>query len=338
MDLNILWFILIAVLYTGYFILEGFDMGVGILLPFLGKTDLRRRAIINTIGPHWDGNEVWLLTAGGATFAAFPIWYATLFSGFYLALFLMLLALILRAVAFEFRSKDEDPKWRSAWDWAIFFGSAVPALLWGVAFANFLRGVQIEAGFNFTGGFFDLLNWYGILGGLVTLLGFTFHGALFLVLKTQDELQAKARVLAGKLWLPALIVLALFVAATYLLTGIPGQFTLNPIILAVLAVLALLGSGWFMRKQKDGWAFIMTAITILLATASMFMGLFPRVLVSSIDPGFSLTIYNSASGAMTLKTMSIVALIFVPIVLLYQGWSYWIFRKRVVEKAETLHY
>lgn len=338
MDLNILWFILVAVLYTGYFILEGFDMGVGILLPFLGKNDVRRRAIINTIGPHWDGNEVWLLTAGGATFAAFPIWYATLFSGFYLALFLMLLALILRAVAIEFRSKDENPKWRQAWDWAIFFGSAVPALLWGVAFANLLRGVHVDAGFAYTGNLFNLLNWYGILGGLVSLIGFTFHGALFLTLKTQGELQTAARRAAGKVWLPAVIVLVLLVAGTYLLTDIPAQWTNNPILPVAAAILALVGAGLMMRQKRDGWAFILTAAAILLVTAGFFLGMFPRVMVSIIDPAYNLTVYNSASGATTLKTMSIVALIFVPIVLAYQGWSYWIFRKRVVEKAETLHY
>lgn len=338
MDLNTLWFILIAVLYIGYFVLEGFDMGVGILLPFLGKNDLRRRAIINTIGPHWDGNEVWLLTAGGATFAAFPNWYATLFSGFYLALFLMLIALIVRAVAFEFRSKDEDPRWRKFWDWAIFFGSAVPALLWGVAFSNFIHGVPIEAGFKFTGGFLDLLNLHSILGGLVSLLGFTLHGAIFLTLKTQDDLQEKARAWAVRLWLPAVIALVLYTAATYIFTDVYEQIGINPGVVPVFALLAIISVGWFIRQKMDGWAFALTSLAILLAVTTIFLALFPRVLVSSIDPNFSLTIYNSASGPTTLKTMSIVALIFVPIVLAYQGWTYWIFRKRVVEKVDTLHY
>lgn len=338
MTLNILWFVLIAVLYIGYFILEGFDMGVGILLPFLGKNDLRRRAIINTVGPHWDANEVWLLTAGGATFAAFPHWYATLFSGFYLALFLMLIALILRGVAFEFRSKDENPRWRSLWDWCIFIGSALPALLWGVAFANFVRGVPIGANFQYTGSFLDLLNFYGLLGGLVSLLGFTFHGAIFLSLKTSDDLQAQARRWAQRLWLPTVLVVVAFVASTYAFTDIIEKMSIRFGAMTILAALPLLAAGWFLRQKRDGWAFAMTALAVLLATATVFLQLYPRVLVSSIDPMYDLTIQNSASGPLTLRTMTIVAAIFVPVMLAYQAWTYWVFRKRVVEKVETLHY
>lgn len=215
MDLNTIWFVLIAILYVGFFVLEGFDFGVGILLPFLGKNDTERRAIINTIGPHWDGNEVWLITAGGATFAAFPQWYATLFSGFYLPLFLLLVALILRGVAFEFRSKDDNPRWRSAWDWAIFAGSLVAALLLGVAFSNLARGVPIDAQMQYTGGFFYLLNPYALLGGLATVAAFAFHGAVFLSLKTTGDLLERVRQVATRLWLPVVLVLALFVIATY---------------------------------------------------------------------------------------------------------------------------
>ncbi|MQL53765.1 cytochrome d ubiquinol oxidase subunit II, partial [Desulfofundulus thermobenzoicus] len=193
MDLNVLWFILITVLFVGYFFLEGFDYGVGTLVPFLGKNDAERRMLINTIGPFWDGNEVWLLTAGGAIFAAFPHWYATLFSGFYLALFLMLLALIGRGVAFEFRSKEDRPGWRNLWDWVLCAGSLVPALLWGVAVTNLVKGVPIDSHMQYAGNFFTLLSPYTLVGGLATLLLFTFHGALFLSLKTGGELVERAR-------------------------------------------------------------------------------------------------------------------------------------------------
>src|SRR3990172_1069229 len=226
MDLNILWFVLIAVLYLGFFVLEGFDFGVGMLLPFLGRgktaevTDLRRRVIINTIGPFWDANEVWLLTAGGAPFAAFPNWYATLFSGFYLPLFLLLLALILRGVAFEFRGKHDTRRWKKTWDLAIFWGSFLPALLLGVAFANLARGVPIDAQMNYAGGFFNLLNPYALLGGLAMILTFALHGAIFLSLRTTDKLHTEARALAFRLWPPVVLALSALVGATFLETDI----------------------------------------------------------------------------------------------------------------------
>jgi cytochrome d ubiquinol oxidase subunit II len=337
MDLNILWFILVGVLYTGYFVLEGFDMGVGILLPFLGKSDRQRRVIINTIGPHWDGNEVWLLTAGGATFAAFPNWYATLFSGFYLPLFLILLALIVRGVAFEFRGKDANPRWRSLWDWCIFAGSLVPALLWGVAFANFLRGVPIDAQMMYVGGFWNLLNPYALLGGVVSLLAFTLYGAIFLSLKTTDDLMVGAQKLAWKLWLPAMVALLAFIVFSYFATDVVTRLGINPGPVPIGAALALLGAGYFVRARRSGWAFFLTACAILLSMATIFIELFPRVLISSISPDFSLTIYNASSSPYTLKVMTIVALVFTPIVLIYQGWTYWIFRRRISEKSE-LHY
>ncbi len=333
MDLNIVWFILIAVLYIGYFILEGFDFGVGILLPFLAKDDQRRRVVINTIGPHWDGNEVWLITAGGATFAAFPDWYATLFSGFYLALFLMLIALIVRGVAFEFRSKDENPRWRALWDWMIFIGSLIPALLWGVAFANFVRGVPIDVDMNYVGGFFNLLNWYALLGGLASLAAFTLHGAIYLSLKVEGDLLEGARRAARRLWLPAVAMLFLFVGATYLETDIIEKLGINPGASPIIAAAAILVTGYFLRVQREGWAFIMTSVTIAFSVISFFVLLFPRVLVSSLNPEWSLTIYNAASSPYTLKVMLIVALIFIPIVLAYQGWSYWIFRKRLTVES-----
>lgn len=337
MDLNTVWFILIAVLYLGFFVLEGFDFGVGILLPFLGKTDQERRVIINTIGPHWDGNEVWLITAGGATFAAFPHWYATLFSGFYLPLFLILLALILRGVAFEFRSKDENPKWRTFWDWAIFGGSLVPALLFGVAFTNIMAGVPIDANMTYIGGFWNLLNPYALIGGLTSLLGFILHGAVFLSLKTDGEMMTRAQDAARKVWLPATLVLVVFIIATYFFTDVLQQLGINPGPIPIGAFFTMLAAGYFIYTRRSGWAFFMTALTILFATATIFMILYPRVMVSSLDPAYSLTIYNAASSPYTLRVMSIIALIFVPIVLAYQAWSYWVFRKRITAKQE-LHY
>lgn len=338
MDLNTLWFVLIAVLFIGYFVLEGFDLGVGILLPFLGKDDLKRRMMINTIGPHWDGNEVWLITAGGAMFAAFPHWYATLFSGFYLPLFLILLALIARGVAFEFRSKHEAPRWRSLWDWCIFGGSLIPALLWGVAFTNFVRGVPIDENMMYTGGFFNLLNPYALLGGAVSLLGFALHGAIFLSLKTPEPLCESAQTAARRIWLPTVIVLSVYVVATYFFTDILTSLGVNPGVVPIGAVLALLAAGYFIYRGSSGWAFSMTALSIVFAVASIFMILHPRVLISSTNPEYSLTIYNAASGPYTLQVMSIVALIFLPFVLAYQAWAYWVFRKRVGKKVEELHY
>ena len=333
MDLNILWFVLIGVLYIGFFVLEGFDFGVGILLPFLGKNDKERRMIINTIGPHWDGNEVWLLTAGGATFAAFPEWYATLFSGFYMALFLLLVALILRGVAFEFRSKDDNPRWRLFWDWAIFVGSFLPALLMGVAFANLVRGVPIDAEMNYVGGFWNLLNPYALVAGLATVAVFTLYGAIFLALKVGKPLQERAQQIAQWLWLPALVLIVLFFAGTYLATDALEQLGVNPGIIPITAGVGLLMVGPVLRRKMDGWAFILTALAIVSATATIFLILFPRVMVSSLNPEYSLTIYNASSSPYTLRVMTIVALTLVPVVLVYQGWTYWVFRKRITTET-----
>jgi cytochrome d ubiquinol oxidase subunit II len=337
MDLNTLWFVLIGVLFSGFFLLEGFDYGVGVLLPFLGKDDTDRRVIINTIGPVWDGNEVWLITAGGAMFAAFPQWYATMFSGFYLALLLILLPLIVRGVAFEFRSKEERPGWRTFWDWMIFIGSFVPALLWGVALANIVRGVPIDAQMQFVGTFWTLLNPYALAGGLATLSLFTLHGAVFLSLKTKGELEERAHKAAARLWLPAVVFVFLFVIAGYFATDMFSRLGLNPGPVPLGAGVALLASGWFIRQRRSGWAFAMTALTVVLSLAGVWLGLYPRVMVSSLDPAWSLNIYNASSSPYTLRIMSIVALIFVPIVLLYQGWSYWIFRRRI-GREDALEY
>lgn len=330
MELNALWFGLVTILFTGFFFLEGFDYGVGILLPFLGKTDTERRLIINSIGPVWDGNEVWMLTAGGAIFAAFPNWYATLFSGFYLALFLMLVALIGRGVAFEFRSKDDRPAWRNLWDWVIFFGSLVPALLWGVAMANLIRGVPINARMQYVGSFWDLLSPYTLVGGLTTLLLFTLHGALFLTLKLEGELVERVRRVAlgaGALALPVLLLLAVM---SYAQTDIFTKIGAGAVLLG--AGLALLLGYWLLRSQRHGWAFAMSGLTVVLYTVANFWGLFPRVMVSSLSPEWSLTIQNASSSPYTLKVMTIVALTLVPIVLVYQVWTYWVFRQRVGAK------
>ena len=329
MDLNTVWFILIAVLFIGYFFLEGFDYGVGILLPFLAKDDRDRRVIINTIGPHWDGNEVWLITAGGAMFAAFPNWYATLFSGFYLALVLMLVGLIVRGVAFEFRSKDKNPRWRSLWDWVIFVGSLVPALLWGVALANIVKGVPIDASRNYVGGFFNLLNPYALVGGLTSLVGFTLHGAIFLSLKTTDDLMERAHTTANRLWLPMVVLIFVLVIWGYFATDVFTRLGVDPGVAPIGAGVALLTMGWFLRTRRNGWAFAMNGLGMALTVVTVFLGLYPRVMVSSLNPDWSLTIYNASSSSYTLTVMTIVALIFVPIVLIYQGWTYWVFRERI---------
>ena len=322
--LHDIWFLLIAVLWIGYFVLEGFDFGLGILLPFLGRNDSERRALINAIGPVWDGNEVWVLVAGGATFAAFPRWYATLFSGFYLALFLILVALIFRGVAFEYHSKRDSLRWRQAWDWAIFFGSAVPAVLWGVAFANIVAGVPIDQHGDFTGNLLTLLNPYGLLGGAVTLTLFMTHGAAYIALKTEGELRARANRLLVFVGAVAAAAAVVFLGWTQLSSLVAGSA-----VVSVLAALALVGALVANRLRHEGWAFIGTAVTIGLAVAALFLHLYPNVMPSSTDAAFNLTITNASSTDYTLTIMTVVAVIFTPLVLLYQGWTYWIFRKRV---------
>ena len=337
MDLRILWFILISVLYVGYFVLEGFDLGVGMLLPFVGNSDKKRRMIINSIGPHWDGNEVWLITAGGATFAAFPHWYATLFSGFYLPLFLMLVGLILRGVALEFRSKDENPLWRSTWDWAIAIGSFLPSLLWGVALANFLLGVPIDAAMQYTGGFWNLLNPFALLGGVISVLAFLTHGAMFLTLKLQGEMVSSVRKVGKIAWLPLTVFFLGAIVFNFFATDVSSGSIL-PVILCGLAFVILLVAGYMMNKKKDGWAFGMTSAAIALTIASVFVQLFPRVLISSLNPDWSLTVFNAASGTTTLQVMTKVVIFTLPFVLAYQFWSYWIFRKRISTNVNELEY
>ncbi len=337
MNLEVLWFMLIATLFTGFFLLEGFDYGVGILLPFLGKGDSGRSAVIRSIGPFWDGNEVWLLTAGGAMFAAFPNWYATLFSGFYLPLALMLLALILRGVAFEFRNKHPRPAWRAFWDWSIFGGSLVPALLWGVALSNIIAGVPIDARQNYVGGFWNLLNPYALLGGLTFVGVFMLYGAIFLALKTGGSLAVDARRLAKQLWLPVTVLVFAFVVAGYFATDVFTRLGVNPGVAPLVAGAALVSIGWLISTGRYGWAFIMMAVTLVFSTATLFIGLFPRVMVSSLNPAWDLTIYNTSSSQYTLTVMTIIALTLVPIVLAYQAWNYYVFRERVWKHGELKH-
>jgi cytochrome d ubiquinol oxidase subunit II len=324
MELTTVWFILIAVLWIGYFTLEGFDFGVGMLLPILADDDRERRVLINTIGPVWDGNEVWLLVAGGATFAAFPNWYATLFSGFYLPLLLILLALIVRGVAFEYRAKRHREEWRGAWDIAIVVGSFVPAFLWGVAFANILRGVPIDADMEYTGGFFNLLNPYALLGGATTLLLFLTHGAMYVALKTDGPIRVRARSLALRVGLAAAVVAVVFLLWTQVDTGNIGSA-----VFFVLAAASLVAGLLAVLQAREGWAFIGTFASIGLAVAGLFIALFPDVMPSSTDAAFSLTTTNASSTHYTLAVMTVVAVLITPFVLAYQAWTYWVFRKRI---------
>ncbi|MBF6545438.1 cytochrome d ubiquinol oxidase subunit II [Nocardia vulneris] len=325
MSLQEFWFVLIGVLFTGYFVLEGFDFGVGMLMPILGKgSDTRRRVVLNTIGPVWDGNEVWVITAGGAMFAAFPEWYASLFSGFYLALLLLLVALILRICAIEYRGKIDDPRWRARCDLGIGIGSWIPALAWGWVFANVVRGVPLNEKKQFAGSVWDLLGPYALLGGLTTGLLFALHGAVFLGLKTGGEVRADAQRTAKLLLVPTAVVVGVFGVWTQLAYG--TGWTWIPL---GLAVLGLVGAGVAVYADRDGWAFTGTAVTVAAATALLFGSLFPNVLPSTIDAAFDLTIHNASSTPYTLKVMSWAAVLVTPVVLLYQGWTYWVFRKRI---------
>lgn len=324
MELTTFWFITIAVLWIGYFFLEGFDFGVGMLLHPLGRTDQDRRVMINTIGPVWDGNEVWLLVAGGATFAAFPNWYATLFSGFYLPLFLILLALIFRGVAFEYRGKVDSVRWRKRWDLAIAIGSWIPAVLWGVAFANIVRGVPIDENQDFTGTLFTLLNPFGLLGGVTTASLFILHGANFLSLKTVGDVRDRAHRASEIAGVVAIVAGGTFLVWNQLARG--AAWTWVPVLGAAVALVA----GVFAeRVKREGYAFAATGVAIALAVVALFGSLWPDVMPSSTDPAFSLTVENASSTDYTLRVMTVVALVMTPIVLLYQGWTYWVFRKRI---------
>ncbi|MCF6379300.1 cytochrome d ubiquinol oxidase subunit II [Nocardioides KLBMP 9356] len=324
MELTTVWFGLITVLWIGYFCLEGFDFGVGMLLPVLAEDDTERRVLINTIGPVWDGNEVWVLVAGGATFAAFPEWYATLFSGFYMPLLLILVALIVRGLAFEYRAKRDDDAWRRNWDISIFVGSLVPSLLWGVAFANILRGVPIDSDLEYVGGFFDLLSPYALLGGLMTLLLFLTHGAMFIALKTDGPVRHRAGRLAVRVGAGAAVAAVLFLGWTQLETGSAASA-----VAFALAAASLLAGLHAALQRREGWAFVGTFAAIALGVAGLFLALFPDVMPTSLAGGASLTTSNASATHYTLTIMTVVAAIFTPVVLAYQAWTYWVFRKRI---------
>ncbi|UAJ81326.1 cytochrome d ubiquinol oxidase subunit II [Leifsonia sp. ZF2019] len=324
MDLAVLWFGIVAFFFVGYFVLDGFDFGVGMALPFLGKDDVDRRVMINTIGPVWDLNETWVIVGGAALFAAFPEWYATLFSGFYLALLLILIALILRGVSFEYRHQRPGARWKKWFDGMIVVGSALPAFLWGCAFANIVQGVALDAGHNYTGTLFDLLNGYGLLGGLTTLLLFFTHGVVFISLKTDGDIRERARALAVRSGAVTIVVAAAFL----LWTGI-AHFSVVFLVLAALAAVALIASWVANLRGAEGWSFALMAATIAFAVISLFAALFPNVMPSSPNPENSLTIANASSTTATLTVMTWVAAIFLPLILLYQGFTYWVFRKRV---------
>jgi cytochrome bd ubiquinol oxidase subunit II len=330
MNLQNLWFVLIVVLWSGYFLLEGFDFGVGMLLPFLPRDDEERGAMFASIGPVWDGNEVWLVTAGGATFAAFPAWYATMFSGFYIALLAVLVFLIIRVISFEWRSKSKSPAWRRVWLWANAVGSFGASLIWGVGFANLLYGTPINSSNDFDGTFWDLFNWYTLLAGLAVVAIFAFHGATFLTLRTQGDLLTRAGRAAKRLSLLAAVLGGAFLVATvFVAVDRNDKSVFPPVLPAAIGIAALVLAVVFVHLRRQIWAFTMTGLGAIAVVVTIFTSLFPRVMVSSTDFGNSLTVSNSASQHYTLAVMTVVALIFIPLVLLYQGWTYHVFRARV---------
>jgi len=337
MDLETFWFVLIAVLWAGYFVLEGFDFGVGMLLPFVPRSDEERGTLLKTIGPVWDGNEVWLVVAAGATFAAFPAWYATMFSGFYLALLLVLVFLIVRVCSFEWRTKSESPGWRSAWSWANTVGSFGAALVWGVALANLVGGVPIDSDGNFAGRLADLLSPYTLAAGVAVVLLFAFHGATFLTLRTTGELVARAEHAARRLAIPAALVAAGFMAWTVAVAMDRNDKDLfPPAFPAALGIAAIALAVVFLFAGRHGRAFAMTGLATISLVATLFVSLYPRVLVSSPDSENSLTVDGAASSHYALTVMTVVAVLLVPAVLLYQGWTYYVFRRRVSGGREEL--
>jgi cytochrome bd ubiquinol oxidase subunit II len=330
MIFQITWFILWGVLWAVYFMLDGFDFGVSILQPFIAKNDAERRLILNSIGPVWDGNEVWLITAGGATFAAFPTTYAVMFSALYTPLFIILCAIIVRGVSIEFRGKSENPLYRRVWDWAFVLGSFVPALLFGVAFGNIFQGLPMDAS-GYHGTLFTLLNPYGILTGALFVLLFAVHGALWLSVRTEGAVLERARGMSMKLWPVLAVVAVAFLVATAFATKLYDNYLSMPFLapLPVLAVLSLLAAGYFTFKGRSARAFVSSCLTILMVTFTGVAGLYPNLIPSSLDEKFSLTIFNSSSSQYTLTIMTVVALIFVPVVILYQAWTYKVFSERI---------
>jgi cytochrome d ubiquinol oxidase subunit II len=337
MELSELWFVLISILFIGFFFLEGFDFGVGMATRFLARDQKERTIMVNTIGPFWDANEVWLITGAGAIFAAFPHWYATMFSGYYLLMLTVLLSLIGRGVAFEYRRKVEDTRWTNVWDWVIFFGSMLPPFLLGVLFTSMLKGVPIHEDMNMKAGFSDVINMYSIWSGLTITLLCLLHGLTFLSLKTEGELRHRSAALAKKLVLGVFGSLVVFVGLSWFMTDI---FEVRPILEPIIVVLIVLAYGlsyFFISNKREGMAFTMTGLGIGLTVSSIFVGLFPRVMVSSLNKAFNLTVYNASSGAYSLKVMTIVAVTILPFVLGYTIYSYYVFRKRVSDKEHLTY-
>jgi cytochrome bd ubiquinol oxidase subunit II len=337
MELSELWFVLIAVVFIGFFFLEGFDFGVGMSTRLLARNQKERTVMVNTIGPFWDANEVWLLTGGGAIFAAFPHWYATMFSGYYMPLLAVLLCLIGRGVSFEFRRKVEDFRWTNIWDWVIFISSLLPPFLLGVLFTSMLKGMPIQEDMNMTPGFTDFINVYSLWGGITVTLLCLLHGLHFLTLKTEGELRYRAAALAKRLIWAVLGVLVIFVGLSWLMTDI-FEFRLIPELILVVLIVGAYGLSYlFNSQQREGLAFSMTGLGLALTVSAIFVGLFPSVMISSIDKAFDLTVYNAASGDYSLRIMTIVALSILPFVLGYTIWSYYVFRKRVTDKEHLTY-
>ncbi|MCT9010879.1 cytochrome d ubiquinol oxidase subunit II [Streptomyces rhizosphaerihabitans] len=325
MAFTTLWFILVTVLWTGFFVLEGFDLGVGMLHGLLSRDESSRRAVLHTIGPVWDGNEVWLVTAGAAMFAAFPGWYATLFSGFYLALVLLLAGLIVRGVAIEYRGRIEGARWRRNWTVLLTASSVTVPLVLGIALGDLLHGVPIDHDQEYSGTFADLFTGYGVFTGITLTVLCLLHGATFLSLKTSGDIREKARRLARLTVLPAGLVVLAYVFWTRSLAG--GGILLNLAELA--AVVAVAAAAWLISGGHDGWAFGATTLAIAATVTSLFTELYPRVMVSSTSSAYDLTVHNTASGPYALKVMTVVALVLLPVVLCYQGWTYHVFRQRI---------
>ena len=337
-DLNTTWFALIGLLWTGYFFLEGFDFGVAVVTPFVVRDETDRRMCLNAVGPVWDGNEVWLIVAGGAMFAAFPLWYARLFSGFYLALFLVLLALIFRGVSFEFRQHDDRQSWRRTWDTANFVGSLIPAVVWGVAFTDLVHGLPLSPGGHYLGGLPGLLHPIAIVGGLASLAVFVFHGSLFLSLKTSGDVARRARRAAGVVGVAAVGLLGGAVAwvAEAGRPAVAGSVSpVLPLVLGIGAVVALVTAIALVVAHRDGWAFAATGTAIIATMGAVFGRMFPDVLPASNRAANALTIAASASQHNTLIVMTIAAACFTPFVLAYQAWTYWVFRQRIIRPVAT---
>jgi cytochrome d ubiquinol oxidase subunit II len=334
MMLQSTWFFIWGLLWAVFFITDGFDFGVGTLYPFIGKNDEEKRIMLNAIGPLWDGNEVWLITAGGVTFAAFPLMYAVMFSSLYSALMLILFALILRGVAIDFRSKSENILWRKAWDICMFVGSFVPALLFGVAFANIYKGLPIDGQGVYHGSLLTLLNPYGLLGGILYLVLFINHGALWLAIRTNNELHARSVLVAKKIW-PVLLVLAVvFLIYSKFETRLFDNYFAHPslFIVVIITVAAILGIRYFLSQKTYFKAWFSSAAAIIGATFFGIIGMYPNMLPSSLSDTYNITAQNASSSPLTLKIMLVVVIVFIPVVIAYQIWAYWLFNDKVTKE------